>query len=174
MKKLVAPFVFMLCGLTTIAQTPNKETLSQPVKWGIANNFSLKGDIGQIIINLPVQATLICTIARSGEVKNLHNLRNSVPKDLPPGMYDITFQGLKIPSVVVEKGKETRILAGVLNSTVKGLWEVWNTDSVKVFSAGSPKMIALPVGNYLLKTQGAEIKTTIRDGKISLFSFTKF
>jgi hypothetical protein len=44
----------------------------------------------------------------------------------------------------------------------------------KVFSAGSPKMIALPVGNYLLKTQGAEIKTTIRDGKISLFSFTKF
>jgi hypothetical protein len=89
-------------------------------------------------------------------------------------MYDITFQGLKIPSVVVEKGKETRILAGVLNSTVKGLWEVWNADSIKVFSAGSPKMIALPVGNYLLKTQGAEIKTTIRDGKISLFSFTKF
>jgi hypothetical protein len=153
---------------------PNKENILQPAKWGIANNFSLKGDIGQIIINLPVQATLICTITRSGEVKNLHNLRNSVPKDLPPGLYDLTFLGIKIPSVVVEKGKETRILAGVLNSTVKGLWEVWTADSVKVFSSGSPKMIALPAGNYLLKTQGAEIKTTIRDGKISMFSFNKY
>ncbi len=91
-----------------------------------------------------------------------------------PGKYDITFQGIKIPLVVVEKGKETRILAGVLNSTVKGLWEVWTADSLKVFSAGSPKMVALPVGNYIVKTQGVEIKTTIRDGKISIFSYTKY
>jgi hypothetical protein len=174
MKKLILYFVFILCGVTTSAQISKKENISQPAKWGIANNFSLKGDIGQIIINLPVQATLISTITRSGEVKKLHNLRNSEPKDLPPGLYDLTFLGIKIPAVVVEKGKETRILAGVLNSTVKGSWEVWTSDSIKIFSSGSPKMIALPVGNYLLKTQGAEIKTTIRDGKISLFSFTKF
>ncbi len=155
------------------AQNVSKEIKPEPIRWGIANNFSLKGDIGQLIINLPGQSTLRCIVNRTGETKTF-SLQGNTPKDLLPGKYDMIFQGIKIPLVIVEKGKETRILAGILNSTVKGLWEVWTADSVKVFSAGSPKLVALPVGNYIVKTKGVEIKTTIRDGKISIFSYTNY
>lgn len=173
MKKIIFAFLFFTGMNNLKAQDVSKEIKSEPIRWGIANNFSLKGDIGQLVINLPVQSTLKCLVNRTGETKAL-SLQANTAKDLLPGKYDILFQGIKIPLVDVEKGKETRILAGILNSTVKGLWEVWTTDSVKIFSAGSPKLVALPVGNYIVKTQGVELKTTIRDGKISMFSYTKY
>jgi hypothetical protein len=173
MIKLLLALVFFTSMHTLNAQDVSKEIKSEPVRWGMANNFSLKGEIGQLVINLPVQSTLKCFVNRTGETKTF-SLQANTAKDLLPGKYDILFQGIKIPLVVVEKGKETRILAGILNSTVKGLWEIWTADSVKIFSAGSPKMVALPVGNYIVKTQGVEIKTIIRDGKISMFSYTKY
>ena len=101
-------------------------------------------------------------------------MHGSMTKELPPGTYDVTFWGIKIPSVTVEKGRDTRIMAGILNSSVKGLWEVWSSDGIKIFSSGSPKLVALPVGTYNVKTGGAEFKTTINDGKITMFSFTAY
>jgi len=173
MKKTLLSLIIFICVFTLQAQhSDNKENKPQLIRWATVTNYSLKGPAGLLIINLPVQATMVCIVNRTGEAKTF-SLRNGTPKELLPGNYDVTFWGIKIPSVAVEKGKETRLLAGVLNSTVKGLWEIWTADSVKIFSAGSPKMIALPVGNYIVKTQGAEIKTSIRDGKISIFSFTR-
>lgn len=174
MKKILSTLIFFICALTLNAQdNVNREAKPPLNQWAITNNYSLKGATGQLIVSLPVQATIVCIVARKGEAKTF-TLHNGTPKELPTGNYDITFWGIKIPSVVVEKGKDTRILAGVLNSTVKGLWEIWTAESVKIFSAGSPKMVALPVGNYIVKTHGAEIKTTITDGKVSIFSFTSY
>src|ERR1035437_4254206 len=174
MKKILSALAFFICVLTLNAQdNGNTEIKSHPNQWAITNNYSLKGATGQLIVSLPVQATMVCLVNRTGDAKTF-SLHNGTPKELPPGNYDITFWGIKIPSVVVEKAKDTRILAGVLNSTVKGLWEIWTADSVKIFSAGGPKQVALPVGNYIVKTHGAEIKTTISDGKVSIFSFTSY
>ena len=137
-------------------------------------NYDLKGDVGLLTISLPAQGGLSFTVARAGEAKNLYTWHNSTTRELPPGTYDITFWNIKIPGVVVEKGKETRILAGVLNSTVKRPWEVWTADSVKVYGAGGAKMVALPPGKYIIKTGNVEIKTTITDGQISIFSYTAY
>lgn len=173
MKKILLSLIFFICTAVLYAQDniirEAKPALNQ---WTISNNYS-KSDGGQLMINLPVQAAMVCIVNRSGQTKTFA-LRNDNPKELPPGNYDVTFWGIKIPSVAVEKAKNTRILAGVLNSTVKGLWEVWTADGIKIFSAGTPKMVALPVGNYIVKTGGAEIKTTITDGKVSIFSFARY
>ena len=173
MKKILAAVICFSCTLTLHAQDNVKREAKAPlIQWAINSNYS-KSDMGQLIINLPVQAAMVCIVNREGEAKTF-TLHNGTPKELLPGSYDITFWGIKIPSVAVEKAKDTRILAGVLNSTVKGLWEIWTPDTVKIFSAGGPKQVALPVGNYIIKTHGAQIKTTISDGKVSIFSFTGY
>jgi len=173
MKKILSAVICFICALTIHAQdNVNREAKVPLTQWAVNSNYS-KSDKGQLIINLPVQAAMVCLANKSGDAKTFA-LHSHNPKELLPGSYDITFWGIKIPSVAVEKAKDTRILAGVLNSTVKGLWEIWTTDGVKIFSAGGPKQVALPVGNYIIKTHGAEIKTTITDEKISIFSFTGY
>jgi hypothetical protein len=173
MKKIIQAFAFFICLTSSYAQdNVNREAKTPLNQWAVKNNYS-KSEKGQLMITLPAQATVNCIVNRSGEAKTFA-LRNDLPKELAPGSYDVTFWGIKIPSVTVEKRMDTRILAGVLNSTVRALWEVWTTDGIKIYSAGGPKQVALPVGNYIVKTGGAEIKTTITDGKISIFSFTRY
>jgi hypothetical protein len=173
MKKIILSLAIFICIHSIHAQDNiNREAKPALTQWAIKNNYS-KSDNGQLMITLPAQAALNCIVNRSGEIKTFA-LRNDSPKELAPGSYDVTFWGIKIPSVTVDKRMDTRILAGVLNSTVRGAWEIWTTDGTKIYAAGGPKQVALPVGNYIVKTGGAEIKTTITDGKISIFSFTKY
>ena len=173
MKKLFFTSIFILSLVTIHAQT-TKTAPAPAVQWAMRPNYDLKGDAGLLTITLPSQGALSFTVSRAGETKALYTWRNSTSRELPPGSYDVMFWNIKIPNVVVEKGKETRILAGVLNSTVKRPWEVWTSDSIKVFAAGGAKMVALPPGKYVVKTGGAEIKTTITDGQTSIFSFTAY
>lgn len=163
MRKLTAALLLLFVANTIKAQ-------EKVYQWAMVPDYTAKGQNGKLTINLPAQAAMIFTVARAGNPKILYTWRNSTIQELPEGNYDITFWGIKIP-VTIEKQKETRIYAGVLNSTVKKPWEVWTTDSVKVFSAGSSKMVALPAGKYIIKTSGIEIKTTIRDGQVSIFSY---
>lgn len=173
MKKIIPVIAILICTHSLFAQDNIGREGKPPVtQWTIKNNYS-KSDGGQLLITLPAQAALICIVTPVGKPKTF-TLRNDSPKELEPGSYDVTFWGIKIPSVVVEKRKDTRILAGVLNSTVKGLWEIWTIGGIKLYSAGGPKQVALPPGDYIVKTGGAEIKTTITDGKISILSFTRY
>lgn len=172
MKKILS--VLSLGIITFMVSAQEKGAENKPaIQWSMITNYGLKGPNGNIIINLPAQATLMCMISLSGQPKNLYTWHSSMTKEFAPGNYDLTFWNIKIP-VVVEKGKDTRILTGVLNSTVKKPWEVWTTEGMKVFSAGSAKMVALPVGKYIIKTSGIDIKTTINDGKVTIFSFTSY
>jgi hypothetical protein len=166
MKKIANLLILSLLIIVCNAQAQEK--------WSVVTNPNLKGPNGQLAVTVPGEAIMLCMVARSGEARNVFVFHNSGAKELLPGNYDITFRDVKILSVPVEKGKDTRIFAGVLNSTVKGLWEVFTADGAKIFTSGSPKTIALPVGTYTVKTGGAEFKTTINDGKITMFSFTAY
>ena len=173
MKKILSGVAFLICLQSLHAQdNVNREAKPPVTQWTIKNNYS-KSDNGQLLIMLPAQAVLNCIVTPVGKPKTFA-LHNDSPRELEPGSYDVTFWGIKIPSVVVEKRKDTRILAGVLNSTVRGLWEIWTIDGTKIYSSGGPKQVALPPGDYIVKTGGAEIKTTITDGKISIFSYTRY
>src|SRR5688572_22993470 len=115
MKKIILPVVFFICMYTLHAQdNVNREAKPPLTQWAIKNNYS-KSDNGQLMITLPAQAALNCIVNKSGEAKTFA-LRNESPKELAPGSYDVTFWGIKIPSVTVDKRMDTRILAGVLNS----------------------------------------------------------
>jgi hypothetical protein len=168
--KTISTIIFFI--IFSVALQAQDKPSTENSKWEKTLNNKLKGNNGQLMINLPAEAWLQCMVARAGETKNIASLRNGMPKELPAGNYTITFVGIKIP-VAVEQGNDSRIKAGVLQSTVKGLWEIW-ADGIKIFSAGAPKFVALPAGNYIVKTGGAEIKTAITDGKVSIFSFTKY
>lgn len=163
MKKITAFFISLAFCIIANAQDKSK--------WTMIPNLSLKGENGLLIVSLPVQAAVSFTVTHHGDPKILYSWHTATKKDLPPGNYDIIFWNIKIP-VVIEKQKETRILAGVLNSTVKKPWEVWSNDSTKIFSAGSAKMVALPAGKYILKTGSVSVKTNITDGQVSIFSYT--
>lgn len=170
MKKIFAILFFLTITFRLSAQ--DKAEVKTP-QWAMIPNLALKGENGLLIINLPAQSAMAFTVANAGEPKILYTWHNSTTRELPPGKYDVTFWNIIIP-VIIEKQKETRIYAGVLNSTVKKPWEVWTSDSVKVFGTGSAKMVALPAGKYIIKTSGTQIKTTIRDGQVSIFSFTGY
>ena len=172
MYKLCLTFCLMAGTCLLHAQDKTAVTV-KPAQWSIITNPSLKGDNGLLVLNLPGLSSILFTASRVGEPKILVNLHSSGNKELPPGKYEITFWNIKIP-VAIEKGKETRIFAGILNSTVKKPWEVWTVTGEKVFAAGSAKMVALPVGKYIIKTSGTEIKTTINDGQTTIFSFTNY
>ncbi|MDQ6757771.1 MAG: hypothetical protein M3004_12640 [Bacteroidota bacterium] len=171
MKKILLALILFIVTYKINAQ--DKTNTETKPRWAMINNANLKGPTGQVIINLPQPATMVCTITKSGDSKNLYTWHSSIAKEFAPGNYDVTFWNIKIP-IVVEKGKDTRIFAGVLNSTVRKPWEVCTIDGVKVYAAGSAKMVALPAGRYIVKTGGAEIKTTITDGQTSIFSFTAY
>lgn len=166
----ILTFAFFSSAINAQEKTSPENKTSQ---WAMIPNLAMKGDNGLLILYLPTQSTISFAVARSGEPKMLLNWHGSNTKDLPPGNYDVTFWNIKIP-IVIEKGKETRIFAGVLNSTVKKPWEVWTINGEKVYAASGAKMVALPPGKYIIKTGGTEIKTTINDGQTSIFSFTSY
>lgn len=172
MKSALSILLLFCYAFAVKAQDKNNPEI-KPDQWAMVPNYS-KAVTGQLLINLPAQATLTCTVAKAGDAKILFSLKGNTPKDIAPGVYDITCWGIKINSVTVEKGKGTRIFAGVLNSTVKKPWEVWTADGVKIYAAGSAKMVALLPGKYIVKTSGVEIKTTITDGQVTMFSYTAY
>ncbi len=176
MKKILSVLAVIFCAFAANAQDKNNTEIKQPPKqWATVTNPSLKGANGLLVISLPVEvASMVCMISHTGDAKNLYTIHNSTSKEFAPGSYDVTFWGIKIPNVIVEKGKETRIFAGVLNSSVRGLWEVFTTDGQKIFASGSPKVVALPPGNYVVKIKGNDLKTTVNDGKVTMFSFTVY
>ena len=118
MKKIFFSILFSLSLFAVAAQATNTG-IKAPVQWTMRPNYDVKGDVGLLTINLPSQGSLSFTVARTGDAKNLYTWRNSTTREIPPGTYDIMFWNIRIPNVVVEKGKETRVLAGVLNATVK-------------------------------------------------------
>lgn len=172
MYKLYLSLCLIAATCSLQAQDKTAATV-KPAQWSIITNPLLKGDNGLLVLNLPGPCGILFTASRVGEPKILVNLHSSGSKELPPGKYEITFWNIKIP-VAIEKDKETRVFAGVLNSTVKKPWEVWTVTGEKVFAGGSAKMVALPIGKYIIKTSGTEIKTTINDGQVTIFSFTNY
>ncbi len=165
MKRILAGLAFIVATLAVNAQEKVVTETQAPARWAIINNPGLKGANGVLTINLPVQSGMQLSIAKAGDAKILFNWHGSTTKELPPGYYDITFWGIKIPSVAVEKGRETRIFAGVLNSTVKKPWEIWTATGEKVYAGGGTKMVALPVGKYIMKTSGTELKQPLTTGR---------
>ena len=104
MKKIFSAVIFFICSVTIYAQNNvNMEAKASLTQWAVISNYS-KSDKGQLMISLPVQAAMVCIANRSGEAKSFA-LHADNPKELLPGSYDITFWGIKIPSISADTGR---------------------------------------------------------------------
>jgi hypothetical protein len=66
--------------------------------------------------------------------------------------------------VPIQAGKETRLKAGFVQITSTSGWEVFNnTNTASLLSGKLPARIALPAGNYNLRTGGQVKPFTVRD-----------
>ena len=85
---------------------------------------------------------------------------------LAPGIYYFRLNTITVHDVPIEKGKETRIKAGILSIVSEGRWEIRSEEKQKFHTSGNkPKKIALPIGNYQLKLGEQFFPIVIRDNK---------
>lgn len=90
--------------------------------------------------------------------------------DLVPGQYDVDLSGARVTGVPVQRGMDTRILAGLLNVTVDTTWQLYDeTKTTKLNGAHGGKRMALPVGKYYLRVGGRFTEINIRDSQVTDF-----
>jgi hypothetical protein len=69
MKKIVSAIICFICAVNIHAQdNVNREAKVPLTQWAVNSNYS-KSDKGQLIINLPVQAAMVCLVNKSGDAK---------------------------------------------------------------------------------------------------------
>ncbi|MBI1343598.1 MAG: hypothetical protein GC171_11745 [Terrimonas sp.] len=137
----------------------------------IANNASLKGATGRLILKLPDDADFsIHKVLASGDKKYIGQFFRGDNIGLFPGNYDVYIYGAIVPNVEIQKGMETRIKAGVLNFTDALLYRVYGPNGntwVEMFKG--PKKIGLPVGTYSISVNGQSMEIVIKDGEVTDF-----
>ncbi|HLF45770.1 MAG TPA: hypothetical protein VI548_05065 [Chitinophagaceae bacterium] len=87
-------------------------------------------------------------------------------QDIAPGTYNFQLNSILVENVPIEKGKETRLKAVILNIVSEGRWELRSENKEKFHTSGSkPKKIVLPVGNYQVKLGTQFFPVVIKDGE---------
>ena len=140
-------------------------------KWVITPINNMKGVLGKLNTNFPENTDWSIDIRTAAENKFIIN-RSSYSKhgplqDIAPGTYNFQLNTILVENVPIEKGKETRLKAGILNIVSTGVWQLYD-ETQKIFhtSDNKPKKIALPVGNYQLNLGGQFFPVVIKDGKM--------
>ena len=137
-------------------------------KWVITPVEDMKGVLGRLNTNFPADVEWSIDV-RTTEDKFITN-RSSANKQayhaLAPGIYYFRLNTITVHDVPIEKGKETRIKAGILSIVSEGRWEIRSEEKQKFHTSGNkPKKIALPIGNYQLKLGEQFFPIVIRDNK---------
>ena len=135
-------------------------------RWIITLSPNMKGVLGKLDMNFPagVDWNIWIYTTDNKMVNSFYQTHNVKSYNLSPGNYRILLNDVTIEQVPVEKGKETRIKAGVLNIESEGNWDLYNDTKEKTITIGTkPKKMVLPVGNYYLKLGGNYFPAFIKD-----------
>ena len=130
-------------------------------KWVNTTVKNMKGELGMLDMVFPDSLDWNIWIYMDFENKFVNSFYPSHKKksyNLSPGKYNIKLSNVPVENVTIEKGKATRIRAGVLNTRdiiSEGSWDLYD-ESKEVFytSDTKPKKMVLPVGIYYLKLPG--------------------
>jgi hypothetical protein len=119
--------------------------------WEIQADPSISGPTGQIETNMPngVKFMSHLKVYNAGENKVTASWFGNSKSRLMPGNYDVEVEKYKLSNVPVEKGKNTRLLMGILKFNPRQSATVEDNDKQKFTMAG-PFYIALPVGKYYI------------------------
>jgi len=138
-------------------------------------NPSLSGRLGRLVISFPAEARHLSVrtrIFKAGGKTSLKTADGSAVIELLPGSYDIEVNGLRVPSVAIASGQDTRLRAGVLRltSSTRTRFSVFvpgGKEPVKVVDGSSE--LGLPAGDVEVDVNGVRGKVTVVDGQIAEF-----
>lgn len=137
-------------------------------QWEITPLASMKGVLGKLNTSFPEDVEWSIDVRSATENKFITNRssgsRHGPSYNIAPGTYNFRLNTIMVENVPVERGKETRLKAGVLSIVSDGNWEIYSESKGKFHTSGNkPKKIALPVGNYQLKLGGQFFPVAIKD-----------
>lgn len=150
------------------ATAENNPPKTDQGKWVITPVPTMKGVLGKLNTQFSEGADWSIDIRTAAENKFITN-RSSYSKhgplqDIAPGTYNFQLNTILVENVPIEKGKETRLKAGILNIVSEGRWELRSENKEKFHTSGSkPKKIVLPVGNYQVKLGTQFFPVIIKD-----------
>lgn len=156
------------------ASTPNEDSLAgrstvTNLKYEITPATTMRGVLGRLNTQFAPDVDWSIDI-RNRENKFITN-RSSYSKhgnaqEVAPGVYNFEMNHILVENVPIEKGKVTRLKAGILNIVSEGNWELYDETEKKFRTSGNkPKKFALPVGTYRLKLGGQFYTVVMKDGK---------
>lgn len=121
---------------------------------------------GKVQLDLPADVQCFIYIYDHGTNKQIAGTSKDRIFYMAPGVYDIKVSSVKMEEITVQKGMDTKILAGSLDITSPSSWQLFD-ESKKISITGSskPEKIGLPVGNYNVKINGSFLPVTIKDGE---------
>jgi hypothetical protein len=123
-----------------------------------------KSSTGKLFVTLPKGTEWDMTIYAAGTTKVLSNTSLKTSLILPPGKYDLEINHIWIKGVPVEKGNSTRIKAGVLKITASDAWTLYDkTKETVLINTYSAQNRGLPIGKYVLRTNGSDEFIEIKD-----------
>ncbi len=134
-------------------------------KW-VINKVNANTSTGKLLVDLPEETEWDITIYNAGSDQVLSNTMLKTSFELPPALYDLEINHIRIKGVPVEKGNETRLKTGVLHIPNKTSWTLYDEAKQTVLiNSSSTQKRGLPIGKYTLTIKGENHAITITDGK---------
>jgi len=125
-----------------------------------------KVNTGRVYVTLPRGAAWDVTIYPAGSDKVVSNTMLKTSFNLLPGKYDLEINKIMVRDIVVEKGNDTRIKAGVLRIANATSWTLYDASKEKVLiNSLSATTRGIPVGKYILTILGRDTEIEIKDGE---------
>src|SRR5688572_11961228 len=159
MKKFLLPM--LACGMYVGAFAQigvSDKTIINPDKWIITPN-KLKTTTGRLLLNNTTGSKWEIYVYRMADNRYITSVNQSNNKGilmLAPGEYKITLNLVPVDNVLIKKGHDTKLKTGVLDIPYNEVWYLYDeTGEIYVTSGNSPGKLALPIGNYTLKIDGA-------------------
>ncbi|MGZ8536697.1 MAG: hypothetical protein ACXWV9_00475 [Flavisolibacter sp.] len=150
-------------GATSSENSSGNSTSSE--KWVITPVTNMKGVLGRLDINYPVEVDRRIEIRAATDNKFITTVsQNDKQYTMAPGHYNFVISTVPVDNVPIQKGHETRLKIGYLNIVSEGVWNLLTESKEKIHTTGNkPKKLALPIGNYQLKLGTDFFPVTIKD-----------
>jgi Ni/Co efflux regulator RcnB len=158
------------------AQESKRETGAaerpQPERWKIEPAADLTGK-GRLLIEWPERVPMGHQRVEIHSAEGVEKPDRGKGKfELLPGAYDVVVAGKRVAGVPVEKGKETRLLVGLLRVVYKDMskTEVYDADKKTLLVKDYGTLnLALPVGKYWVRIGPRLVEVELKEGETAEF-----
>jgi hypothetical protein len=137
-------------------------------KWTITQGID-KGIMGSLSFNFPEDAEWVMAIFQLPEreyVRTVSRSEKHEDLELNAGKFELVLNNVPVKDVPIEAGKLTGLKSGTLQVNSKSSWAIWDATGKNHYKTenGGKKMV-FPVGVYIIKMGGTNMKVELKDGE---------